>query len=136
MPRPEDTGRIPGRLAAGESAGGLSIALSRLAAAATEIEGVWEKDLVCGDWVLVKTRNSLYVLGALGDGSYLVTGGWFGSGDPDPRRVRISGCTWGGHAILTGIVAAPGMCLEFDNGVQTTRIQQVRLLRGADRVAH
>jgi hypothetical protein len=46
--------------------------------------------------------------------------------------VRILGCTWGGRAILTDMLAAPGMFIEFDNGVQTTRIQHVRLLRFPD----
>jgi hypothetical protein len=59
-----------------------------------------------------------------------MAGGWF-SGSRTNLRVRIAGCTWGGSAIHTGLVAAPGMFLEFANGVRTTRIQHVRLIRSS-----
>ena len=44
-------------------------------------------------------------------------------------RLRVAGCTWGGSAILTRMIAAPGMFLEFGNRVRTTRIREVRHLR-------
>jgi hypothetical protein len=84
----------------------------------------------------VRTRNSLYVLGFLGGGAYQVSGGWFDKHGAGPTVVRVNGCTWGGRAILTGMVAAPGMFIEFDNGVGTTRIQELRLLRGAAATVH
>jgi hypothetical protein len=84
--------------------------------------------------VVVRTRNSVYSAAAVGDGTYYVAGGWF-TGSRSNLRVGISGCTWGGRAIHTGLVAAPGMFLEFANGVRTTRIQHVRLIPGGlDRV--
>lgn len=95
-----------------------------------------EKDLAVGDWILVRTRNSLYVLGVLGGGAYQVSGGWFEKQGSGPTVVRVNGCTWGGRAILTGLVAAPGMFIEFDNGVGTTRIQGLRLMRGATTLVH
>ena len=45
------------------------------------------------------------------------------------KRRRVIGCTWGGSAVLTRMIAAPGMFLEFDNRVRTTRIKEVRHLR-------
>ena len=45
------------------------------------------------------------------------------------KRRRVIGCTWGGSAVLTRMIAAPGMYLEFDNRVRTTRIKEVRHLR-------
>jgi hypothetical protein len=45
------------------------------------------------------------------------------------RRRRVLGCTWGGSALMTRMIAAPGMFLEFDNRVRTTRIREVRHLR-------
>lgn len=102
--------------------------LNRIASQAPATGGVWSRDLVPGDWVVARTRNSVYVAAAIGDGSYTMTGGWF-SGSRANTRVRIAGCTWGGSAIHTGLVAAPGMFLEFANGVRTTRIQDVRLIR-------
>jgi hypothetical protein len=104
--------------------------LDRLVAAAARVEGVWEHELRTGDWVIVSTRNSTYTLGVVGDGTYAVSGGWFTANSADAAPVGISGCTWGGCAILIGLVAAPGMHLEFGNGVRTTRIREVRTVRG------
>jgi hypothetical protein len=110
--------------------------LARLTRCAAETDSLRERDLEVGDWVLVRTRNSLYVLGFLGGGAYQASGGWFDKQGSGPAVVRVNGCTWGGHAILTGMVAAPGMFIEFDNGLGTTRIQEVRLLRGATATVH
>lgn len=105
--------------------------LDRLAAHARNIDGVWAHAVEAGDWVVVRTRNSVYSLAVLGDGVYQVAGGWFAAEGCDNLRIRITGCTWGGHAIHTGLVAAPGMYLEFNNGVRTTRIREVTHFRGA-----
>jgi hypothetical protein len=43
--------------------------------------------------------------------------------------MTINGCTWGGRAIHSELVAARGLFLEFGNQVITTRIQKVQLLR-------
>jgi hypothetical protein len=110
--------------------------LGRLTSVAAEKDGLRESDLAVGDWVLVRTRNSLYVLGVLGGGVYQVSGGWFDRKGLSTAMVRVNGCTWGGNAILTGVVAAPGMFMEFDNGVGTTRILEVRVLRGAAERIH
>jgi len=105
--------------------------LDRITAHASTIEGVWTRDLHAGDLVVVWTRNSVYSLAALGDGRFAAAGGWFASADADASTVSVVGCTWGGRAILTGLVAAPGMFVEFDNGVRTTRARQVKVFRGA-----
>jgi hypothetical protein len=105
--------------------------LDRIAAVADRIDGVWARDVHAGDWVIVRTRNSVYSAAAVGDGTYHVAGGWF-TGDRTNLRVGISGCTWGGRVIQTRLVAAPGMFLEFANGVRTTRIQHVRLIPAED----
>lgn len=104
--------------------------LDQITADARDIRGVWAKDVHAGDWVLVRTRNSLYSLAAIGDGRFAAAGGWFASAGAETTPVRVNGCTWGGQAILTGMVAAPGMFLEFDNGVRTTRVREVRVIRG------
>ena len=85
-----------------------------------------------GDWVVVRTRNSIYSLASrrrrpLSRRRRLVRGR-----QCENVRVRVVGCTWGGTAIHTGLVAAPGMFLEFDNGVRTTRIREVRLMRAGE----
>jgi hypothetical protein len=103
--------------------------LNRLVASAGVVGGVRTCDVHAGDWVVVRTRNSVYAAAAADDGTYQIAGGWF-TGSRANLRVGISGCTWGGRAIHTGLVAAPGMFLEFANGVRTTRIQHVQLIPG------
>lgn len=107
----------------------LGLPLDRLALAGVEVEGVREADLELGDWVIVRTRNSTYALRVNGDGTFDVSGGWFQRSEGSGTGLRVVGCTWGGSALLTRMVAAPGMFLEFSNRVRTTRIREVRHLR-------
>lgn len=110
--------------------------LDRLVESADSIDGLRAEDLQPGDWVVVRTRNSTYSIAVLGKDRYRVTGGWFRNGT-DGAEVGIAGCTWGGAAIHTRVIAAAGMFLEFDNGVRTTRIREVTHVRGGDdRTAH
>ena len=103
--------------------------LTRLAVTAPDLEGVWKRDVKSGDWIVATTRNSTYTLAVQDDLSVLVSGGWFEQAGPTSRRVHVNGCTWGGSAILTGMLAAPGMCIEFGNGVRTTRVRNVEVIR-------
>lgn len=104
--------------------------LATLANGALRIAAVSKGDLREGDFVLVETRNSTYALHVHGDGTYTVAGGWFDRHRGEPSRVGINGCTFGGRAIKTDIVAAEGLFLEFDNRVTTTRIRAARVIRG------
>jgi hypothetical protein len=110
--------------------------LDRLTQHARIVEGVWVKELEPGDWVIVRTENSTYSMLAVGDGSYYVAGGWFASAAGASTRIRVTGCTWGGTAICTNLVAARGMFIEFGNGVRTSRIRDARLVRSADTHLH
>jgi hypothetical protein len=105
--------------------------IGQIAAAAKTQNGIRPADLQPGDWVIVRTKNSTYTLSAVGDGTFVVSGGWFSSERADGQRRAVRGCTWGGSALLQQMVAAPGMCIEFDNGVRTTRAREVRVIRGA-----
>lgn len=87
-----------------------------------------KQDLEPGDCVIVSTKNSVYRLQALGGDLFHASGGWFEK-NSCPRTVTVNGCTFGGVAIGTDIVAANGLFLEFGNNVSTTRIQSVRVLR-------
>lgn len=107
----------------------LARTLTRLATAAPGLDGVWKHDTRQGDWIIVRTKNSTYALAVQDDLTVVVSGGWFETVAPGEHRVRISGCTWGGSAILTGMMAAPGMCIEFGNGVRTTRVREVEVIR-------
>ena len=95
----------------------------------TVVEAVHRGELSWGDRVCVTTRNSVYSIWVLADGTYYVSGGWFDRRSLSPQRTTINGCTFGGSAIGQDIVAAAGLFLEFGNGVQTTRIQRVSVIR-------
>jgi hypothetical protein len=103
--------------------------LESLSDNARTIDGIWADDVEPGDRLIVHTQNSMYSLTALPNGLFRVSGGWFSAQGLDEVELRIVGCTWGGRAILTRLIAAPGMCIEFDNTVQTTSVREVRLFR-------
>lgn len=95
-------------------------------------ELVRKADLRSGDRLLVSTENSVYSIQVHEDATYSISGGWFDSQGLSPARLSIAGCTWGGSVIKQDIVAARGLRLEFGNRVVTTRIREVRVLRGKD----
>ena len=103
--------------------------LESLASCAACVEGVRAGDVQPGDWIIVRTRNSTYSLLANDDGTFDASGGWFSREEQCGLRLRIAGCTWGGSALMTRMIAAPGMFLEFANNVRTTRIREVRIVR-------
>ncbi len=103
--------------------------LELLTEAADRLDGVRRGELGPGDRLLVATRNSIYALTAREDGRFEARGGWFERSGTSPAEIGVVGCTAGGSALFTRIVAAPGLFLEFDDGTRTTRIQRVRLLR-------
>jgi hypothetical protein len=103
-----------------------AIPLDALASIAGSAEGVRRRDLVAGDRVVVSTRNSVYSLSVLGDGSFEVSGGWFEREGRGLTITRVLGCTVGGHALFTDLIAAPGLFIEFGDGLRTTRVRTVR----------
>jgi hypothetical protein len=103
--------------------------LESLATCAASVDGVRTGDVQPGDWVIVRTKNSTNSLLANEDGTFDATGGWFSREEHSGMRLRIAGCTWGGSALMTRMIAAPGMFLEFANNVRNTRIREVRIVR-------
>ena len=93
---------------------------------------VQKSELRRGDRVFVATENSIYWIHVLGDFTYRIQGGWFDRHGLSPIRLSISGCTWGGSVIKHDIIAAPGLRLEFGNRVVTSRIREVRVIRGGE----
>ena len=102
--------------------------LGTLARVAHETDGVRKDDLRPGDRVLVTTRNSTYSIRMLSPDRYEVSGGWFAL-HGGSMVLGINGCTFGGRAIHSGLLAARGLFLEFANRVVTTRIHRVDLIR-------
>ena len=105
-----------------------AIPIDDLTRAAEEAGGVRRSDLSVGERVIVSTRNSVYSLTMRADGAFDASGGWFEREGDGPTAIEVLGCTAGGHAIFTELVAAPGLFLEFADGLRTTRIRTVRRL--------
>ncbi|MEE8368478.1 MAG: hypothetical protein V3S30_09175 [Thermoanaerobaculia bacterium] len=103
--------------------------LDQMAQEMAEIDAVYKRDLLPGDWVVVSTKNSVYSILVLESEGYSVSGGWFDIQDSSPMEIEINGCTQGRMAIKHDIVAARGCFLEFGNGVVTTRIRHVKVIR-------
>lgn len=103
--------------------------LDKIAERANQLKQVWKKDLQFGDLVIVTTQNSVYSIRVLGNGFYLVSGGWFDRNAMSPLKTTITGCTWGGSIIKLGIAAACGLCLEFGNRVVTTPVRKLCVVR-------
>lgn len=101
-----------------------------------QLDTVHKRDLGAGDLVVVSTKNSTYSICFVGEDLYAVSGGWFDRQSTAPLTVAVNGCTWGGSAIKSDILAAPGLFLEFGNRVRTTRIQRVQVYRGGLRPHH
>jgi len=119
----DDSGFVPrpGRLRA----------LEDLAGVAGSIEGVRRGELAPGDRLLVATRNSVYSLTLCADGRFLVAGGRFQREGRAAVVLAVAGCSAGGSALFTRLVAAPGLFLELEDGTRTTRIQRVRRIAAA-----
>jgi len=110
-----------------------AIAIDDLAEAAGIVGGVKRHELNSGDKVIVSTRNSVYALTIRGDGSFEVSGGWFEREGAGTMIVEVLGCTAGGHALFTEHIAAPGLFMEFGDGLRTTRIRTVRAIQARKR---
>jgi hypothetical protein len=107
-----------------------AIPIDDLAEAAGAVGGVKRRELDPGDRVIVSTRNSVYSLTARADGTFEVSGGWFEREGSGTATVEVLGCTAGGHALFTDHIAAPGLFMEFADGLRTTRIRTVRRITG------
>jgi hypothetical protein len=105
--------------------------LDDLVGAADRLDGLRKEEVAPGDRVLVATRNSVYALVANDDGSFEVSGGYYLRHFGHAVRMRVVGCSAGGRAIFTRMIAAPGLFLEFEDGTRTTRIQRVRRQRAS-----
>jgi hypothetical protein len=99
--------------------------LNKIVQASSLLKVVKKKEMEKGDVVYVKTHNSVYTVCVYGEGEYEVSGGWFASHGVDRIRIGINGCTWGGSAIKTDIIAACGLMLEFGNRLKTSCIEKI-----------
>jgi len=112
---------------------GFGYTIAKIVENSVQLEKVRKTDLQFGDLVFITTKNSLYSVSVLDDDFYLVYGGWFDRKGLSPKKITITGCTWGGKIINTDILAACGLRLEFGNRVLTTTIQKVCVMRGSSK---
>jgi hypothetical protein len=110
-----------------------AIPIDELADAAEGVGGVRRQDLNSGDRVIVSTKNSVYSLTARSGGVFEVSGGWFEREGEGTVTVEVLGCTAGGHALFSDHIAAPGLFMEFADGLRTTRIRTVRRIEAKAR---
>jgi hypothetical protein len=103
--------------------------LEAIVTRAEALNAVPKSDLEFGALVLVTTAHSTYSIYALEGGRYSVSGGWFDRYGLSPMETEIMGCTWGGSVIKVDIMAACGLHLEFGNGVVTSAIRKLEVIR-------
>jgi hypothetical protein len=103
--------------------------LDRVVHGADDIQKVPNGSLEPGDYVFVKTINSLYSLCKRSDNLFEVRGGWFDRKGLSPAMIQIRGCTWGGSIINLGLVAARGLFLEFGNNLTTSPIRKIVVIK-------
>ena len=103
--------------------------LDRIVNQIDEFQKVQKNMLEPGDYVFVKTRNSLYSIVKREDDLFEVSGGWFDRKGLSPAVLPIRGCTWGGSVINIGVVAARGLFLEFGNNLTTSPIRQIVVIK-------
>lgn len=108
----------------------IGYALTDFGNASTRIQAVRRKELHRGDCILVRTRNSVYVLRSMGDGCFTARGGWFSRKGKDGVRTSVSGCSLGGSIIKIDIIAACGLCIEFSNRLVTSPVQWFTVFPG------
>lgn len=99
--------------------------LGAIVAAAEDLPRVRRIDVRDGDWLFVKTRNSVYTIVIGRGGTCRVSGGWFDRRGKSPMDTTVAGCTWGGSVIKVDLLAAIGLCIEFGNRLITTEARRI-----------
>jgi hypothetical protein len=94
----------------------------------SEIEGgVHLRDLPPGSVLSIQTKNRVYEMVVLGDGTALLSG--HPKFCPEPTEVQIQGSTWGGSMLKMKFLGR-GMHLEFEHPLHrrilTSRILDIR----------
>ena len=103
--------------------------LDRIVDHVDEIHKVPKGSLDPGDYVFVKTVNSMYSICKRDNDLFEVRGGWFDRKGLSPAILSITGCTWGGSIINLGIIAARGLFIEFSNKLITSPLRKIVVIR-------
>jgi hypothetical protein len=102
---------------------GFGYTLSGFSMKSMSLAALRKADVRPGDYVIIRTRNSVYVLRATDDGRFIVSGGWFDRKGKSGSRTGVTGCSLGGSIIKIDIIAAHGLCIEFTNRLITSPVK-------------
>jgi hypothetical protein len=103
--------------------------LDKIVEYSNRVRKIYKSDLNQGDFLIIQTLNSIYTILVQEKGYYLVSGGWFAEHGISPSRIKITGCSWGASIININILAACGLCLEFENRLVTSQIKNIGLFK-------
>lgn len=97
--------------------------LSRFVERVEKFPALYKSEVEIGDYILVKTQNSIYKLQARTGSEYFVSGGRFDRKKQSPIQITVTGCGLGSAFIKIDLIAACGLCIEFGNRVITSPIK-------------
>ena len=103
----------------------MKILLENIVEFSDKLPQIKKSEVIVGDWIFVKTKNSIYRIEKGSNNKFYVSGGWFEKNGFNNYRTTINGCTWGGSAIKTDVVAVCGLSIEFGNRLKTSRIKKI-----------
>lgn len=106
----------------------LAPTLDRLSQTVHLFPQVRKDEIHAGDWIIINTVTSTYMLHAVGDGLFDASGGWFDKKGYSPMRIGVNGATWGGSSIMPQVLAACGMSIEFRNKVKTSSVKSILII--------
>lgn len=95
----------------------------------SEAKSVLRQEVLPGDSILVRTKNSVYSMRLGDDGMFRVSGGWFRRKGKEHAPITVTGCSYGGSMIRIDIVVACGFSIEFGNRVITSPVRSFFVLR-------
>ena len=110
----------------------LGYELSDFVGATERMTLVYRKNLAFGDTLIVQTLNSTYIIQVWNNDTFGVTGGWFTHQGLSMSKMKIVGCTNGGSAVKQDIIAGCGLCIEFGNGLCTSNIADISIIRSSN----
>lgn len=88
-----------------------------------------KNEISTGDWIVVKTMNSVYVLTAGHAQQFRVSGGYFEKSPSGPVKTTVTGCGWGGSFMKFDAIAVCGLRMEFGNRIITSTISAFAIFK-------
>ena len=109
--------------------GRIGCTLTSFGEQSAEARSVARQEVLPGDSILVRTKNSVYSMRLKEDGMFCVSGGWFRRKGKEQSPTAVVGCSFGGSMIRIDIVVACGFSIEFSNRVITSPVRSFFVFR-------